>query len=141
MWGRVRKEKGSLTKDCVFQVRTPAFTGHHYYVDSTLVNSIWHTQMEPNQSTISSLNSSSPDMIWATDSNTSNFTPGHAMLRRGSGPRPFSCDVCGKRFKLRHHLVEHYVVHDPTKAFVCTICHSSFKRNKELKYHTKMHHT
>lgn len=127
----------------MFQIRSPAFTGHHYYLDSTPVNSIWDSQMDQNQSTISPIDStSSPNMIWATDSNASvNFTPDHAMLRRGSGPRPFSCDVCGKRFKLRHHLVEHFVVHDPTKAFVCTVCQASFKRKKELKYHTKMHHT
>ncbi|KAL3835830.1 hypothetical protein ACJMK2_021299 [Sinanodonta woodiana] len=31
--------------------------------------------------------------------------------KKGSGPRPYVCDVCDKAFKLKHHLVEHRRLH------------------------------
>ncbi|KAG0717084.1 Zinc finger protein 652 [Chionoecetes opilio] len=59
---------------------------------------------------------------------------------RGSGERRHTCTVCGKAFKLKHHLVEHYVVHNEDKPFSCPVCAASFKRAKQVKYHLKLHH-
>ncbi|MPC19498.1 Vascular endothelial zinc finger 1 [Portunus trituberculatus] len=59
---------------------------------------------------------------------------------RGAGERRHTCSVCGKAFKLKHHLVEHYVVHREEKPFSCPVCAASFKRAKQVKYHMKLHH-
>ncbi|XP_050699429.1 replication initiator 1-like [Eriocheir sinensis] len=59
---------------------------------------------------------------------------------RGAGERRHTCTVCGKAFKLKHHLVEHDVVHREEKPFSCPLCSASFKRAKQVKYHMKLHH-
>ncbi|KAG7165438.1 Oocyte zinc finger protein XlCOF8.4-like [Homarus americanus] len=59
---------------------------------------------------------------------------------RGAGERRHSCSVCGKAFKLKHHLVEHDVVHRSEKPFSCPLCPAAFKRAKQVKYHMRLHH-
>nr|XP_053642429.1 zinc finger protein 865-like isoform X10 [Cherax quadricarinatus] len=59
---------------------------------------------------------------------------------RGAGERRHSCSVCGKAFKLKHHLVEHDVVHRAEKPFSCPLCPAAFKRAKQVKYHMRLHH-
>ncbi|XP_018024873.1 broad-complex core protein isoforms 1/2/3/4/5 isoform X11 [Hyalella azteca] len=54
--------------------------------------------------------------------------------------RRFGCPVCGKAFKLRHHLTEHIVVHSDEKPFQCPVCSYAFKRNKQVKNHMRTHH-
>ncbi|KAK7073815.1 hypothetical protein SK128_009163 [Halocaridina rubra] len=67
-------------------------------------------------------------------------TSGGAVGIRGAGERRHSCSVCGKAFKLKHHLVEHAVVHCAEKPFVCPLCPAAFKRAKQVKYHMRLHH-
>ncbi|XP_069977109.1 broad-complex core protein isoforms 1/2/3/4/5 isoform X16 [Penaeus vannamei] len=59
---------------------------------------------------------------------------------RGAGERRHTCSVCGKAFKLKHHLVEHAVVHRAEKPFSCPLCPAAFKRAKQVKYHMRLHH-
>lgn len=59
---------------------------------------------------------------------------------RGAGERRHTCSTCGKAFKLKHHLVEHNVVHRDEKPFTCPLCPAAFKRSKQVKYHMRLHH-
>ncbi|XP_076050661.1 uncharacterized protein LOC143031107 isoform X5 [Oratosquilla oratoria] len=59
---------------------------------------------------------------------------------RGPPERRHVCPVCGKGFKMKHHLVEHEVVHRAEKPFKCGLCSAAFKRAKQVKYHMRTHH-
>ncbi|XP_066982491.1 broad-complex core protein isoforms 1/2/3/4/5-like isoform X10 [Macrobrachium rosenbergii] len=59
---------------------------------------------------------------------------------RGAGERRHSCAICGKAFKLKHHLVEHMVVHRAEKPYGCPVCPATFKRSKQVRYHMRLHH-
>lgn len=67
-------------------------------------------------------------------------TDGNISMGRGAGERRHTCKVCGKAFKLKHHLVEHDVVHRAEKPFCCPACPATFKRAKQVKYHMRLHH-
>ena len=61
--------------------------------------------------------------------------------------RPFVCDKCGQRFKLKHHLKKHTEVcigksndHDDRK-FKCTQCNKYFKLKHHLKEHERLKHS
>ncbi|XP_042202676.1 zinc finger and BTB domain-containing protein 22-like, partial [Callorhinchus milii] len=40
--------------------------------------------------------------------------------------RPFGCSACGKKFKMKHHLVEHMKIHTGHKPFGCHVCGKKF---------------
>jgi len=54
--------------------------------------------------------------------------------------KPFSCVTCGKMFKRRNHLKEHFAVHTGDKKFTCDICSKSFSFKSTLQRH-KLTHT
>lgn len=56
--------------------------------------------------------------------------------------RPFACELCDKRFKLKSHLTQHEFVHKSSeKDNSCPIpgCASSFRRSWHLKEHMDTH--
>lgn len=51
----------------------------------------------------------------------------------------FSCEFCGKRFRLRRECVGHVnFVHFKIKPFVCTLCNKGFSHMMVLKRHQKL---
>ena len=50
------------------------------------------------------------------------------------------CDQCGKKFKRKHHLKNHSVVHTGLKKFKCLQCDKSFKQIGHLKAHSEEVH-
>ncbi|CAO2597838.1 Zinc finger and BTB domain-containing protein 43 [Lemmus lemmus] len=42
------------------------------------------------------------------------------------GLRPYGCGVCGKKFKMKHHLVGHMKIHTGIKPYECNICAKRF---------------
>ncbi|CAI9623513.1 unnamed protein product [Staurois parvus] len=40
--------------------------------------------------------------------------------------RPFDCPVCGKKFKMKHHLTEHMKTHTGVKPYECEVCAKKF---------------
>ncbi|KAL3317760.1 hypothetical protein Ciccas_003588 [Cichlidogyrus casuarinus] len=55
--------------------------------------------------------------------------------------RPYACEVCGSRFKLKAVLMRHIrCVHSETRPYTCDYCGSSFKIRNRLTTHIKMVH-
>ena len=40
--------------------------------------------------------------------------------------RPFECDICGSKFKLKHHLTQHRRTHTGERPYICSFCQKSF---------------
>lgn len=57
-----------------------------------------------------------------------------------SHPRPYACCVCGRPFKKKAHLQEHFLVHTGEKPFVCPQCDKRFSRARTLKAHMAVVH-
>ncbi|KAF2362777.1 Zinc finger C2H2-type, partial [Trinorchestia longiramus] len=54
--------------------------------------------------------------------------------------RPHACSYCCKRFKEKHHLRQHVLLHTGEKPFVCTMCEARFVQVGHLKRHQFRHH-
>jgi len=53
--------------------------------------------------------------------------------------RPFACTICPKRFRMKHHLKEHNLIHSGEMPFSCHLCPKRFNRSYTLKNHMKLH--
>ncbi|XP_049768327.1 zinc finger protein ZFP2-like [Schistocerca cancellata] len=53
--------------------------------------------------------------------------------------RPYSCDVCQKRFTRSGNLMNHLAVHVAERPYSCDVCHKTFKQNVSLMRHQKLH--
>jgi len=51
------------------------------------------------------------------------------------GLRPFSCDVCQRAFKHKHHLTEHSRLHSGEKPYQCAGCHKTFTHSGSYSQH------
>lgn len=51
----------------------------------------------------------------------------------------YSCNDCGRRFRLRCTLIAHRTIHSNERNFECTYCHRCFKRMKLLRVHMRIH--
>jgi KRAB domain-containing zinc finger protein len=57
--------------------------------------------------------------------------------RMHSNAKPFSCEICEKKFKAKAHVQVHQSVHTTTKNFECKICGKMFGTQSNLKQHEK----
>ena len=58
-----------------------------------------------------------------------------------TGVKMFSCQLCGKSFKIRAHVKTHVEsVHSTGAQVPCEICSKMFKNNESLKTHYRVKH-
>ena len=79
-----------------------------------------------------------------SSSNLINSSSGNAMSFAHYPPtedpsRPFGCSQCPKRFRMKHHLKEHMLIHSGEMPFSCHLCPKRFNRSYTLKNHMKLH--
>lgn len=67
------------------------------------------------------------------------FTNLSIHLKRHFGIRNYACP-CGKRFVVRHKLVEHMRTHTGAAPLACIDCPQKFRTYSNLIYHRKRHH-
>ncbi|XP_041472505.1 zinc finger protein 11-like [Lytechinus variegatus] len=53
--------------------------------------------------------------------------------------RPFECQYCKKRFKLKHHLQDHMRIYTNEKHYECPYCNKKFSQKKERDMHVIEH--
>ena len=53
--------------------------------------------------------------------------------------RPFTCNICDKKFRKSQHLTYHKQTHTGEKPFKCNICGQSCRTNSDLTRHKRIH--
>ncbi|XP_062140062.1 zinc finger protein 865 [Drosophila sulfurigaster albostrigata] len=52
----------------------------------------------------------------------------------------YACDVCGKSFKMKRYLEEHFATHTGVKLHTCAFCPTEFRSKSNMYHHTKRKH-
>ncbi|XP_041862116.1 zinc finger protein 665-like [Melanotaenia boesemani] len=71
--------------------------------------------------------------------NVDRSSPSESPCGPGTGTKPILCDVCGKAFKHRCLLKNHYRTHTGERPFSCKTCGKSFTQARVLKVHMRTH--
>ncbi|EDV92236.1 zinc finger protein 865 [Drosophila grimshawi] len=52
----------------------------------------------------------------------------------------YACDICGKSFKMKRYLEEHFATHTGVKLHTCAFCPTEFRSKSNMYHHTKRKH-
>ena len=62
------------------------------------------------------------------------------MADSGGGiDKPYSCDICNRRFTVSNHLARHKRTHTKEKPYGCDVCNKRFIRSDDLRKHQRSH--
>lgn len=76
-----------------------------------------------------------PPALWSSwPLSLSQFTTGTC-----SDSAVYSCDLCGKGFRLQRMLNRHLKCHNQVKRHLCTFCGKGFNDTFDLKRHVRTH--
>ncbi|XP_050419627.1 oocyte zinc finger protein XlCOF26-like [Adelges cooleyi] len=60
-------------------------------------------------------------------------------IRKHSGTKAYSCDVCNRKFSLKDALVSHEKTHTCSTQFACYLCNQRFREKRYLQRHLSTH--
>lgn len=67
------------------------------------------------------------------------FTPYVSFRELYNAKKPYQCDVCRKRFKLKVYLKKHEMAPELGKHFSCVFCSKAFPERDKLRVHERIH--
>ncbi|KAL3989102.1 hypothetical protein ACER0C_013420 [Sarotherodon galilaeus] len=71
--------------------------------------------------------------------NSEEFPPSASRCNTDTGRKSLQCDICGKSFKKKCQIKEHYKIHTGEKPFTCKTCEKSFAQKSTLLRHMTVH--
>ncbi|GAB5360069.1 hypothetical protein AAMO2058_000595800 [Amorphochlora amoebiformis] len=63
-----------------------------------------------------------------------------SLGRKGENIKSFDCKLCGRAFRLKHHLITHSRLHSNDKPYKCLMCNQSYKQVSNLIAHQAHNH-
>ncbi|EDW63029.1 zinc finger protein 628 [Drosophila virilis] len=96
-----------------------------------------HNKHNTATNTTASTSASSPSLALPMCANCGEL-PGqnHRCLSKAK----YACDVCGKSFKMKRYLEEHFATHTGVKLHTCAFCPTEFRSKSNMYHHTKRKH-
>ncbi|XP_039879513.1 zinc finger protein with KRAB and SCAN domains 3-like [Simochromis diagramma] len=70
---------------------------------------------------------------------TKNSVNKSVTSEQAGGKKTVTCDICGKTFKFKSHMEQHYRVHTTQKPYACQTCGKCFIQSSVLSVHMRTH--